>query len=194
MRRIPASLAGFADLDAHPGASYYYRIRAVYLSGAGERWVTQGIGTWATPEAPLDVVDDLAAEIMPGADVEAMLSWQAVETGTVTIYRSGRPPEWPRGTSVMLAELAGYGRPVPWPAGARRRRPDSAAGAPAKRAELLLRHKRRCEPGDDRPGRLRAGDEAGERTASGTPRQQAPARLAMGRRLPDVPGAVADRG
>ncbi len=113
MRRIPASLAGFADLDAHPGTSYYYRIRAVYVSGAGERWVTPGIGVWATPEAPLDVVDDLAAEIMPGADVEAMLSWQAVETGTVTIYRSGRPPQWPLGTSVMLAELAGYGRPVP---------------------------------------------------------------------------------
>ena len=194
MRRIPASLAGFHDTEAQPGTRYYYRIRAVYVSGAGERWITPGIGQWATPEAPLDVVGDLRADIMPGAELEAMLSWQAIETGTVMIYRSDRPPPWPPGTSIGLAELGGHGRPVPGQPVPGAQRGDPAAGAPAERPELLLRRHDRCEPGDDRAGRPGAGDEAGDRTAGRTPRRQAPARLAVGRRLPHVPGAVAARG
>jgi hypothetical protein len=110
---IPASLAGFHDTQVQAGTRYYYRIRAVYVSGAGERWITQGIGKWATPEAPLGVVPDLRAELLPGAELEVMLSWETVETGTARIYRSDRPPPWPPGTSIGLEELARYGRPVP---------------------------------------------------------------------------------
>ena len=110
---VPASLVGFHDTDAQSGTRYYYRIRAVYVSGAGERQITPGIGKWATPEAALDVAGDLRTEMMPGAESEAMLSWQAAGTGTVMIYRSDRPPPWPPGTSIGLQELGGYGRPVP---------------------------------------------------------------------------------
>jgi hypothetical protein len=110
---VPASLAGFHDTQTRPGVHYYYRIRAVYVSGAGERRITPGIGRWATPEAPLDMAGDLRAVTVPGAELEAMLSWQDVETGTVMIYRSDRPPPWPPGTSIALPELGGYGRPLP---------------------------------------------------------------------------------
>jgi hypothetical protein len=113
MRPIPASLAGFRDLEVQSGTRYYYRIRAVYVSGVGERWITQGIGMWATPEAPLGVVRELRAELLPGAELEVMLSWQTVATGAITIHRSDRTPPWPPGTPVGLAELASYGRPVP---------------------------------------------------------------------------------
>ena len=113
MCAVPASLAGFHDTQARPRTRYYYRIRAVYVSGAGERWITPGIGRWATPEAPLDMAGDLQAEIMPGAELGEMLSWQDVESGTVMIYRSDRPPPWPPGTSIGLQELGRYGRPVP---------------------------------------------------------------------------------
>jgi hypothetical protein len=112
-RSIQASLARFHDREVQSGTRYYYRIRAVYVSGAGERMITQGIGMWATPEAPLSAVGDLRAELLPGAELEAMLSWQAADTSAVVIYRSDRPPPWSPGTSIGLRELAGYGRPVP---------------------------------------------------------------------------------
>jgi len=113
MREIPASLAGFHDTEARPGTRYYYRIRAVYVSDAGERRVTEGVGRWATPEEPLGVVRDLRAEVLPGPELDVLLSWETVQTGTVGIYRSDRPSPWTQGTRIPLEELAGYGRPVP---------------------------------------------------------------------------------
>jgi hypothetical protein len=113
MREIPASLAGFHDPEARPGTRYYYRIRAVYVSGAGERRITEGVGRWATPEEPLGVVRDLRAEVLSGPELDVLLSWETIQTGTVGIYRSDRPPPWTQGTCIPLEELAGYGRPVP---------------------------------------------------------------------------------
>jgi len=113
MREIPASLAGFHDPETRPGIRYYYRIRAVYVSGAGERRVTEGVGRWATPEEPLGVVRDLRAEVLPGPELDVLLSWGTIQTGTVAIYRSDRPSPWTQGTYISLEELAGYGRPVP---------------------------------------------------------------------------------
>ena len=112
MHPIPASLAGFHDTQALPGTRYYYRIRAVYVSGTGERWVTAGTGRWAAPEAPLEVVRELRAELLPGAELEVTLSWRTEKTAVVTVYRSDRPPPWRPGTYIGLPELAGYGRPV----------------------------------------------------------------------------------
>ena len=112
MQPIPASPAGFHDTRAQPGTRYYYRIRAVYVSGTGERRVTPGIGRWAAPEAPLEVVREMKAEPLPGAELEVMLSWRTEKTAAVTVYRSDRPPPWRPGTYVGLPELAGYGRPV----------------------------------------------------------------------------------
>jgi hypothetical protein len=112
MREIPASLAGFHDTKARPGIRYYYRIRAVYVSGAGHRRVTQGVGMWATPEEPLGVAPDFRAEVLPGPELDVLLSWDIVQTGTVRIYRSDRPPRWSRGTYISLEDLAGYGRPT----------------------------------------------------------------------------------
>ncbi len=112
-QRVAASRASFHDTGLHRGTRYYYRIRAVYVSGAGERWTTPGIVHWATPETALDTVRDLRLELLPAGDPGVMLSWRTAETGIVRIYRGNSPPPRPPGASIGLDELAGYGRPVP---------------------------------------------------------------------------------
>ena len=110
---IATSLASFHDTGLDAGTRYYYRIRAVYLSDAGERRTTPGIVRWATPETALEMVQDLRAELLPADDPGVMLSWHSPDAGTVRIYRGNSPPPRPPGASVRLDELAGYGRPVP---------------------------------------------------------------------------------
>jgi hypothetical protein len=109
---VPASLAGFHDTAVRCGVRYYYRIRAVYLSGTGERRITPGIVRRATPEAVLGPVPELRAELQAGDDPELLLEWDSVEAGTVRIYRSSAAAPWPPGASVGLDELARGGRPV----------------------------------------------------------------------------------
>src|SRR5262249_62118762 len=61
---VAASLAGFHDTKVQVGIRYYYRIRAVFVSDGGERWITPGIVRWATPEATLVVVHELRSELL----------------------------------------------------------------------------------------------------------------------------------
>jgi hypothetical protein len=112
-QQIATSLAGFHDTGLRAGTRYYYRIRAVYVSDAGERRVTPGIVCWATPETALEMVREFRAELLPADEPGVMLSWRAPEAGTVRIYRGDSPPPRPPGAVIRLDELAGYGRPVP---------------------------------------------------------------------------------
>jgi hypothetical protein len=109
---VAASLAGFHDTGVQSGVRYYYRIRAVYVSATGERWVTPGIVRWATPEEALGVVSELRAELQPGDEPALLLQWDNPDVGTVRIYRGDGPAPWPLGASVRLDELVGCGRPV----------------------------------------------------------------------------------
>lgn len=109
---VQASLAGFHDTGVHSGVRYYYRIRAVYLSGTDERLLTPGIVRWVTPEAVLGVVPELRAELRAGDEPVLLLEWDALDAGTVQIYRGDGPAPWPLGASVGLDELGGSGRPV----------------------------------------------------------------------------------
>ena len=112
-QQIATSLAGFHDTGLRAGTRYYYRIRAVYVSDAGERRVTPGIVCWATPETALEMVREFRAELLPADEPGVMLSWRAPEAGTVRIYRGNSPTPRPPGAVIRLDELAGYGRPVP---------------------------------------------------------------------------------
>ena len=110
---IAASLTAFHDGGLRSGTRYYYRVRAVYVSDAGERWITPGIICRATPESRLEAVQDLRAELFPAEDPGVALSWRATGAGTVRVYRSGGPPPPRPGAPIGLAGLAAYGQPVP---------------------------------------------------------------------------------
>jgi hypothetical protein len=107
-----ASLMGFVDGGVRVGVRYYYRIRAVYTTTSGERLITPGLIGQITTEVALRPVNDLRAELLPGAAPAVALTWTAPETGTARIYRLGGPATRPPGTVARLDDLARLGRPV----------------------------------------------------------------------------------
>jgi hypothetical protein len=111
-RRIPATPAGFHDLPADAGVRYYYRICAVYVGRDGQRRISPGVVEGAILEIPMDAVDSLRAESLPGGDPRLRLAWTAPARGSVMIYRHHLPLPWQPGTSIRLDELSRHGRPI----------------------------------------------------------------------------------
>ena len=111
--KVTASLAEFHDTGVQGGTRYYYRACAVYVNDTGERWQTPGVVRWATPETPLDAVPELQADLQPANDPGIVLTWPAVEAGTVRIYRTNGASSLTAGTSIGLDELTRLGNPVP---------------------------------------------------------------------------------
>ena len=105
-RRISATPAGFHDLPPDAGVRYYYRICAVYVGRDGQRRISPGVVQGAILEAPMDAVDSLRVELVPGPDARLRLAWIAPGRGSVMIYRHHLPPPWPPGTSIRLDELS----------------------------------------------------------------------------------------
>ena len=116
-QHLTATLAGFLDTNVQPGRRYFYRIRAVYISAAGERLASPGALCAAIPEPDPVPVGELRAAVLPGAVPEAALTWTAPPVGTVTIYQHAAPSPWPAGTVLRPDELARLGRPVAGAAG-----------------------------------------------------------------------------
>ena len=114
---LTATLAGFLDANVQPGRRYFYRIRAVYISAAGERLASPGALCAAIPEPDPVPVGELRAAVLPGAVPEAALTWTAPPVGTVTIYQHAAPSPWPAGTVLRPDELARLGPPVAGAAG-----------------------------------------------------------------------------
>ena len=114
---LTATLTGFLDTGVQPGRRYFYRIRAVYISAAGERLASPGNLCAAIPEPDPDPVGELRAAVLSGAVPEAALTWVAPPVGTVTIYQHAAPSPWSAGTVLRPDELARLGRPVAGVAG-----------------------------------------------------------------------------
>lgn len=106
---VPAALGDFHDPGLQAGVRYYYRACAVYVNEAGERWLAAGVVRWATPDIPLDAVQELHAELQPDADPGIVLAWRTTESGAVRIYRSNGPSPVPARTSIGLDELTRFG-------------------------------------------------------------------------------------
>ncbi len=111
-QRLSATLTGFLDTSVQPCRRYFYRIRAVYISSAGERLASPGTLCSAVPEPDPVPVTGLRAAVRLAAVPEAALTWAAPPAGTVTIYQEADPPPWPAGTVLRPDELARLGRPV----------------------------------------------------------------------------------
>jgi hypothetical protein len=111
-QHLTATLAGFTDTGVQPGRRYFYRVCAVYLSAAGERFASPGVLCDAIPEPDPVPVGELRAIVRPGPVPEAALSWAAPPASTVTIYQHAAPSPWPAGTVLRPDELARLGRPV----------------------------------------------------------------------------------
>jgi hypothetical protein len=123
---VTAGAAGFTDRAVRTGQRYRYRISTVYFDRSGARRVSPGLVGTAAPDVRPVPVDDLAAEAgLDGGPAAVRLTWTPPRTGAVGVRIGDRPPPWPAGSTITLADLAGYGRPVP---GAPTPLPDGRAG------------------------------------------------------------------
>ncbi|HVQ90118.1 MAG TPA: hypothetical protein VMU51_03690, partial [Mycobacteriales bacterium] len=108
-RRVAAGAAGFTDRAVRTGQRYRYRISTVYFDRSGARLVSPGLVGTAAPDVRPVPVDDLAAEAGPdGRPAAVRLTWTPPRTGAVGVRIGDRPPPWPAGSTIALADLAGY--------------------------------------------------------------------------------------
>ncbi len=83
--------AGFVDLEAIPGQSYVYRVRAA-VPVDGVLRLSAAVDTSIDTAAVLAPVADLSVTALPGAAGVFELTWTAPPVGQVAIYRSRRGP------------------------------------------------------------------------------------------------------
>lgn len=125
---VTAHADGFVDVDAEPGATYRYQIRAEVRGAGGAAERSQARVAVITITAALDPVTDLTRHDTGGGLFD--LSWTAPRLGTVEVYRTPEPPVGGRrGELLSESALDGAGLPPRSRLGnARTPRPDGRWG------------------------------------------------------------------
>ncbi len=115
---ITAERTGFRDETVSNGATYHYRIAAVYLASDGREIVTPGVHMAATPAARPDPVNDLTVEQDPAGHL--VVTYDEPRNGQVELVAMSGPPPWPAGTTLPVEEVRRGGqvlRTTPVPGG-----------------------------------------------------------------------------